>query len=46
MMHAQLLAKSRIDTKTGLLNAATWESEADRGDRAGRSGPAARYPSP
>jgi diguanylate cyclase (GGDEF)-like protein len=27
MMHAQLLAKSRIDTKTGLLNAATWESE-------------------
>jgi len=28
MMHAQLLAKSRIDPKTGLLNAATWESEA------------------
>jgi len=28
MMHAQLLAKSRIDTKTGLLNAATWEGEA------------------
>jgi diguanylate cyclase (GGDEF)-like protein len=28
MMHAQLLANSRIDTKTGLLNAATWESEA------------------
>jgi diguanylate cyclase (GGDEF)-like protein len=28
MMHAQLLAKTRIDTKTGLLNAATWESEA------------------
>jgi diguanylate cyclase (GGDEF)-like protein len=28
MMHAQLLEKSRIDTKTGLLNAATWESEA------------------
>src|SRR6202011_125686 len=28
MMHAQLLATSRIDTKTGLLNAATWESEA------------------
>ena len=27
MMHAQLLATSRIDTKTGLLNAATWESE-------------------
>ena len=23
-----MLAKSRIDTKTGLLNAATWESEA------------------
>jgi len=28
MMHAQLVARSRIDTKTGLLNAATWESEA------------------
>jgi diguanylate cyclase (GGDEF)-like protein len=28
MMHSQLLAKSRIDTKTGLLNASTWESEA------------------
>jgi diguanylate cyclase (GGDEF)-like protein len=28
MMHAQLVAKSRLDTKTGLLNAATWESEA------------------
>jgi diguanylate cyclase (GGDEF)-like protein len=28
MMHAQLLARSRIDAKTGLLNAATWESEA------------------
>ena len=28
MMHAQLLAKSRIDTKTGLLNASTWEQEA------------------
>jgi diguanylate cyclase (GGDEF)-like protein len=28
MMHAQLVAKSRIDTKTGLLNPATWESEA------------------
>jgi diguanylate cyclase (GGDEF)-like protein len=28
IMHAQLVAKSRIDTKTGLLNAATWESEA------------------
>ena len=28
MMHAQLVVKSRIDTKTGLLNAATWESEA------------------
>ena len=31
MMHAQLLAKSRIDTKTGLLNASTWESEAVAG---------------
>jgi diguanylate cyclase (GGDEF)-like protein len=28
MMHDQLVAKSRIDAKTGLLNAATWESEA------------------
>ena len=28
MMHAQLLARSRIDTKTGLLNVATWENEA------------------
>lgn len=28
MMHEQLLAQSRIDTKTGLLNAATWEAEA------------------
>ena len=30
MMHAQLLAKARMDTKTGLLNASTWESEAER----------------
>jgi diguanylate cyclase (GGDEF)-like protein len=30
MMHAQLLAKSRLDPKTGLLNASTWESEAER----------------
>jgi diguanylate cyclase (GGDEF)-like protein len=29
IMHAQLLAASRIDTKTGLLNAATWEREAE-----------------
>ncbi len=28
MMHAQLVIKSRIDTKTGLLNASTWEAEA------------------
>ena len=28
MMHDQLLAQSRIDTKTGLLNASTWEREA------------------
>ena len=28
MMHGQLLAQSRIDTKTGLLNASTWEREA------------------
>jgi diguanylate cyclase (GGDEF)-like protein len=29
MMHDQLLAQSRIDTKTGLLNASTWEREAE-----------------
>jgi diguanylate cyclase (GGDEF)-like protein len=29
MMHAQLLAQSRVDTKTGLLNASTWEREAE-----------------
>jgi diguanylate cyclase (GGDEF)-like protein len=28
MMHAQLLAQSRVDTKTGLLNASTFEREA------------------
>ena len=28
IMHAQLLAQTRIDTKTGLLNASTWEREA------------------
>ena len=28
IMHAQLLAQSWIDTKTGLLNASTWEREA------------------
>ncbi len=28
MMHSQLLAQSRVDTKTGLLNASTWEREA------------------
>ena len=28
MMHAQLVAQSRLDTKTGLLNASTWEREA------------------
>ena len=30
MMHPQLLARSRTDTKTGLLNVSTWESEAER----------------
>jgi diguanylate cyclase (GGDEF)-like protein len=29
MMHAQLLAQARVDTKTGLLNASTWEEEAE-----------------
>jgi diguanylate cyclase (GGDEF)-like protein len=28
MMHAQLVAQTRLDTKTGLLNASTWEREA------------------
>jgi diguanylate cyclase (GGDEF)-like protein len=28
VMHAELLAKTRIDTKTGLLNSSTWENEA------------------
>jgi diguanylate cyclase (GGDEF)-like protein len=28
MMHAELLAQSRVDTKTGLLNSSTWEREA------------------
>ncbi len=28
MMHAQLLAQTRVDAKTGLLNAATWQREA------------------
>jgi diguanylate cyclase (GGDEF)-like protein len=28
MMHAELLAQSRTDTKTGLLNSSTWEREA------------------
>jgi diguanylate cyclase (GGDEF)-like protein len=28
MMHEQLLAQARVDTKTGLLNASTWETEA------------------
>jgi diguanylate cyclase (GGDEF)-like protein len=29
MMHGQLVAQTRIDTKTGLLNAATWERDAE-----------------
>src|ERR1700678_3285185 len=28
MMHAQLVAQARIDTKTGLLNSSTWDREA------------------
>lgn len=28
VMHSQLLAQTRVDTKTGLLNATTWEHEA------------------
>jgi diguanylate cyclase (GGDEF)-like protein len=39
MMHAQLLAQSRIDTKTGLLNSSTWETEATTEvERAHRTG--------
>jgi diguanylate cyclase (GGDEF)-like protein len=30
MMHAQLVAQSRTDAKTGLLNVSTWEREAER----------------
>jgi diguanylate cyclase (GGDEF)-like protein len=29
MMHAQLVTASRLDTKTGLLNALTWQREAE-----------------
>ena len=29
IIHAELLAQTRIDTKTGLLNASTWELEAE-----------------
>jgi diguanylate cyclase (GGDEF)-like protein len=29
MMHAHLLARSRMDSKTGLLNSSTWENEAE-----------------
>lgn len=40
--HAQLLSESRADSKTGLLNAATWEREAAAEvSRAGRTGSAA-----
>jgi diguanylate cyclase (GGDEF)-like protein len=28
MMHSQLIAQTRLDSKTGLLNSSTWESEA------------------
>jgi diguanylate cyclase (GGDEF)-like protein len=39
MMHEQLLTKSRIDTKTGLLNSSTWEAEAaTEVERAHRTG--------
>jgi diguanylate cyclase (GGDEF)-like protein len=30
LMHAQLRAAARVDAKTGLLNAATWQEEAER----------------
>jgi diguanylate cyclase (GGDEF)-like protein len=39
MMHQQLLAQARIDTKTGLLNSSTWETEATTEvERAHRTG--------
>ena len=39
MMHEQLVAQSRIDTKTGLLNSSTWETEATTEvERAHRTG--------
>jgi diguanylate cyclase (GGDEF)-like protein len=39
VMHAQLLSQSRIDTKTGLLNSSTWETEATTEvERAHRTG--------
>jgi len=39
MMHKQLVSRTRIDPKTGLLNAAAWEREADAAiTRAGPTG--------
>jgi diguanylate cyclase (GGDEF)-like protein len=39
MMHKQLVSRSRIDSKTGLLNMAAWEREADAAiTRAGPTG--------
>jgi diguanylate cyclase (GGDEF)-like protein len=39
MMHKQLVSRSRIDAKTGLLNMAAWEREADAAiTRAGPTG--------
>jgi diguanylate cyclase (GGDEF)-like protein len=39
IMHAQLVTESRIDSKTGLLNAVTWQREARvELDRAARTG--------
>jgi len=39
MMHKQLVSRTRIDSKTGLLNAAAWEREADAAiTRAGPTG--------
>ena len=45
MMHAQLLAKSRIDTKTGLLNVCPPGRPRPSRRSPGRSGPGARCPS-
>ena len=41
LLHAQLQAAARTDSKTGLLNAAAWQRDAERGS-SGRGGSACR----